>query len=209
MSKDIPELIPFNPLDKRNLAESIAEKILLQPISPMPPSRFIGAGVYALYYTGGFPLYQKIAEKNRNNLFMQPIYVGKAVPPGARKGGFGLGEKPGMVLFQRLNEHAKSIMDVENLSIEDFFCRFLAVDDIWIPLAEALLIEKTEPLWNRVIDGFGNHDPGSGRYNQKKSQWDTIHPGREWASRLEDLDESSIASLQDSINRFLASHYNG
>lgn len=209
MSEDIDILKPFNPLDKRNLAESIAEKILLQPVSSMPPSRFIGAGVYAIYYIGDFPLYQKIAERNRNDLFLQPIYVGKAVPPGARKGGFGLGGNPGMVLFQRLNEHAKSIEEAENLSVEDFYCRFLAIDDIWIPLAESLLIEKTEPLWNRVIDGFGNHDPGSGRYNQKKSQWDTIHPGRGWSSRLEELDEISVTTLRNNINSFLASHYNG
>jgi hypothetical protein len=64
-------------------------------------------------------------------------------------------------------------------------CRFLPVDDIWIPLGESLLIEKTKPLWNIVVDGFGNHDPGSGRYNQQISAWDTIHPGRQWALKLQ------------------------
>ena len=34
------------------------------------------------------------------------------------------------------------------------------------------------------MDGFGNHDPGSGRYAQQKSPWDELHPGREWANRL-------------------------
>jgi hypothetical protein len=41
------------------------------------------------------------------------------------------------------------------------------------------------PLWNRKIDGFGNHDPGSGRYNQQRSPWDVIHPGRPWAAKLQ------------------------
>lgn len=41
------------------------------------------------------------------------------------------------------------------------------------------------PVWNMVIDGFGNHDPGSGRYNQKISSWDTLHPGRSWAMKLQ------------------------
>ncbi|MBN1485361.1 MAG: Eco29kI family restriction endonuclease [Chloroflexia bacterium] len=40
------------------------------------------------------------------------------------------------------------------------------------------------PLWNSGLDGFGNHDPGRGRYNQAKSEWDVLHPGRPWAERL-------------------------
>lgn len=28
------------------------------------------------------------------------------------------------------------------------------------------------------------HDPGSGRYQQQRSPWDCIHPGREWAEKL-------------------------
>jgi len=35
-----------------------------------------------------------------------------------------------------------------------------------------------------VIDGLGNHDPGAGRYNQQRSPWDVIHPGRPWAQKL-------------------------
>jgi len=39
------------------------------------------------------------------------------------------------------------------------------------------------PLWNRLLDGFGNHDPGKGRYNQMRSAWDVVHPGCSWADR--------------------------
>jgi Eco29kI restriction endonuclease len=92
--------------------------------------------------------------------------VGKAVPAGARKGGFGLGADPGRVLFRRLNEHAESIRSTKNLKIDDFYCRYLVTDDIWIPLAEAMLIDLFNPVWNKLIDGFGNHDPGKGRYQQ-------------------------------------------
>jgi hypothetical protein len=48
-----------------------------------------------------------------------------------------------------------------------------------------LLIEKTKPLWNVVVDGFGNHDPGKGRHDQQISAWDTIHSGRDWAKKLQ------------------------
>lgn len=55
--------------------------------------------------------------------------------------------------------------------------------DLVVPV-EAELIRQYTPLWNTVIDGFGNHDPGSGRYNQARSEWDVLHPGRPWAKRL-------------------------
>jgi hypothetical protein len=183
------ETILFNPLDKRNLGISIANAIFEQKIYSLNdlPS-FTGAGVYAIYYKGKFPHYKNIASKNKD-AFLQPIYAGKAVPEGTRKGGLGLdvsGRLPlGEYLYKRLNEHRKSIEAAANLNIEDFYCRFLPVDDIWIPLGESLLIEKTKPLWNIVVDGFGNHDPGSGRHKQQISAWDTIHPGRQWALNLQ------------------------
>jgi hypothetical protein len=175
----------FNPLDKRNLGVSIADAIFRKEIFSLKElSPFNGAGIYAIYYKGDFPLYKNISEKNKK-YFVQPIYAGKAIPEGGRKGGLGLDVPVGEYLYKRLNEHRKSIEAAENLSISDFYCRFLVVDDIWIPLGESLLIEKTKPLWNVVVDGFGNHDPGSGRNNQQISSWDTIHVGRNWAKKLQ------------------------
>ncbi len=48
---------------------------------------------------------------------------------------------------------------------------------------EAALIQWHRPLWNTTLDGFGNHDPGRGRYQQAKSDWDVIHTGRAWAEK--------------------------
>lgn len=203
---DIPVLAPFNPLDKRHLAENVTDAMLARPVEPLPPAPFVGAGIYAIYYTGNFPLYRPIARKNANKAFGQPIYVGKAVPAGARKGGFGLGADPGLALYNRLREHADSVNEAKNLELCDFSCRFLAVDDIWIPLAESLLIERFSPLWNRVLDGFGNHDPGKGRYNQQKSPWDTLHPGRNWADRLQPNVANSQETLTMQIKAFVSGH---
>jgi len=175
----------YNPLDKRRLGESVAKALLARQVSVLPPSEtFVGAGIYALYYTGLFAPYRKIREKNAEDGWAAPIYIGKAVPPGARKGGYGLGESPGEVLYRRLREHCDSIEQAENLSLSEFRCRYLIVDDIWIPLGESLLISTFSPLWNQMLDGFGNHDPGAGRYNQQRSPWDVIHPGRSWAQKL-------------------------
>ncbi len=198
------QLKPFNPLDKRNLGESVADALLLQsPVSLPPPEPFIAAGIYAIYYVGDFPLYKEVVRRNRNNKWKWPIYVGKAIPAGARKGGLGLDCDPGFVLHGRLREHAESIKQVNNLRIEDFACRYLAVDDIWIPLAESTLIEMYKPIWNIQIEGFGNHDPGKGRYNQKKSSWDVIHPGRAWAERLQPATQTG-EEMHDATEQYIA-----
>jgi len=148
-------VVPFNPLDKRHLGESVGQAMLRQPVTPLGNlETFNGAGIYAIYYTGDFSGYEPISKRNRNGLFTAPIYVGKAVPKGARKGG-DLQASPGKVLCDRLKQHAKSIDEASNLNIADFHCRYLIVDDIWIPLGESLLIAKFDPLWNKLIDGFG------------------------------------------------------
>jgi hypothetical protein len=186
MPKDSPPTFePYNPLDKQNLGKSIADSLLDTEAQPLPPAPFIGAGVYALYYTGQFAAYERISKMNSNGQFGCPIYVGKAIPAGARKGGHGLQADKSQVLYKRLSEHAESIKAVSNLDVSDFHCRFLVVDDIWIPLAESILIERFKPVWNRLLDGFGNHDPGKGRYQGMMPLWDCLHPGRAWAVRMQ------------------------
>ena len=101
-------------------------------------------------------------------------------------------------------EHAESIRAVNNLEVEDFKCRYLVTDDIWIPLGENLLIEWFSPLWNNMIDGFGIHDPGKGRYQQRMSTWDTLHPGRSFAGRLQPNDKNAqqiIAALKTALQK--------
>jgi hypothetical protein len=175
---------PYNPLDKTNLGISVADALLSRPAGPLPPrAAFSGAGIYAIYYTGNFAAYSRISESAAVPENAIPIYVGKAVPAGARKGTVALNTSPGNALYRRLQDHADSIENARNLRLRDFLCRWLVVDDIWIPLGEALLIQRFTPLWNQVLDGFGNHDPGSGRYNGQKPAWDVVHPGRAWADK--------------------------
>lgn len=201
----MPDEPPFNPLDKRNLGVSVAQALLAQPVLPLAIlAPFTGAGIYVIYYVGNYTPYQALAEANRRTVtpFSRPIYVGKAVPEGTRKGGFGLDLPAGSVLFSRLNEHATSVRQAQNLDLADFSCRYLVVDDIWIPLGEALLIQRFSPLWNQIVEGFGNHDPGSGRAAQKRSPWDTIHPGRPWAARLPAYPRSEV-EIMARVQQFL------
>jgi len=162
-----------------------------------PPTQFVGAGAYVLYYVGGFSLYASIST------LMQPIYVGKAVPLGWRTARIRETEMPD--LYRRLREHSRSIEQADNLSMSGFRYRFMILAgveaDLVVPV-EAELIRRYAPLWNTVIDGFGNHDPGSGRYNQARSEWDVLHPGRTWAERLIGVSpvlEQVIAKVEESL----------
>ena len=150
------------------------------PAVPLPPERFDGVGVYAIHYQGGSEPYAGLGET--------PIYVGKADNQAPR------------VLHKRLDEHSSSIDQAENLLLSDFACRWLVLAPVWVGLTEQILIDTYRPLWNRTVKGFGNHDPGSGRYAQQRSEWDTLHPGRPWAERLQDL-ESGRAAVLAAIRR--------
>ncbi len=178
----------FNPLDRVELGRSVGRALLLSPCEALPPQRFEGAGIYAIYYEGNFAAYEAIAMPHCS----WPIYAGRAMPAGGRKGLVGLDASPGPRLYERLRQHGRSVDDAVNLELADFRCRYLVVDDIWIPLAERLLIGHYRPLWNGVVDGFGIHDPGGmpggtrGRGGQQKSPWDTLHPGRRFAVGRED-----------------------
>lgn len=191
------QVIPFNPLDKKNLGASVAEALLTKEVHPLGRLPvFEGAGIYAIYYTGSFPAYQQITRLNCDSKFLLPIYVGKAVPAGARMGA-SLELAAGRVLCKRLKEHADSIKAVTNLNIDDFYCRFLVVDDIWIPLGESLIIARFTPIWNSLIDDFGNHNPGKGRYAGMRPRWDVLHPGRGWAAHLAERSETALQIAQD------------
>jgi hypothetical protein len=110
---------PYNPLEKQHLAEQVARVLLERPRERLGSiESFEGAGVYVIYYSGPYPAYADLVRRD------EPIYVGKAVPAGGRKGLVGLDEPAGPVLFRR-------------------------------------------------------------RYQQQRSAWDTIHPGRPWAARLQ------------------------
>jgi hypothetical protein len=184
----------YDPLSYENLARSVVQALLTQPLGAVPPEEpFDGPGVYALYYGGSFTPYLPIAGPESE----RPIYVGKAVPAGGRKGLSDI-HAAGTALFRRLKDHAKSLEAAENLDIGDFRCRYLVVVPVWITLAERFLLAHYQPAWNTVIDGFGNHDPGKGRRNMRRPRWDILHPGRHWAQRLEPAEtrDEVIAGLQ-------------
>lgn len=167
--------IVYDPLDTESIIESLTAKLFEQPLLPLPPEPFYGAGVYALYYFGPFQPYAPISGKYQQANH-QPIYVGKADPPGGLRG-IAKADALNVKLHERLRQHAESINEASNLEINDFRCRYLVVAPLFIGLAESILIGSHKPAWNG--SGFGNHPPGGGRTQQRRSCWDIVHPGRE------------------------------
>lgn len=169
-----------------------------------PPENFAGTGVYALYYIGNSPYYQTLYNLNRIE-FKQPIYVGKAVPQGWRQARKAKNPKDSHELYRRLCDHTKSIAQAENLDLNDFYCRFMILENAasdLIGTVEAALIRYYTPVWNSSIDGFGNHDPGKGRYNQAKSEWDILHPGRLWANKCQG-ESSTLPDVENKVYKYL------
>lgn len=186
-------------------------------------------GVYILYYTGAHTLYADIADRNIQEM-TKPIYVGKAVSSGSRIGD--KQGRPALAdaeessdeitvqtaelalsgaaparqnnsLFKRLNEHSNNLKKTQTLDVEDFQVRVIPMADAMVQWAEATMIKRLKPIWNARISGFGNHDPGKGRYEQARSIWDQLHPGRAWAEKLGGLAPYDRESLQNSIRMTL------
>lgn len=165
---DPRDIAEYNPADLANLVRYCVEELMKRPCYDLPlPAPFDGAGIYALFYHGDFPDYQCPAIRSAD--FSRPIYVGRARQTKTA------GLRP---LFNRLRDHSNSISEAENLSLNDFKCRFLVLHPLWVSTVEDLLIAHYQSLWNTVVTGFGVHDPGGKRHTGDIPQWDVLHPGR-------------------------------
>ncbi|QEV15705.1 Eco29kI family restriction endonuclease [Streptomyces fradiae ATCC 10745 = DSM 40063] len=155
----------------------------------------IGAGIYAIYYVGDHELYWPIAEP----YCQTPIYVGKATPEGGRKGGGAGNPDDEDALWDRLREHRRSIEQAYDLDVADFRVRYLVAVDFFVSLAEQVMLRQFRPVWNAIVDGFGNHAPGSGRTNQARPPWDDLHPGRAWSAPDKMSKPSQYTALESKI----------
>jgi len=106
-------------------------------------------------------------------------------------------------LHERLRQHAGSISAAQNLKIADFQCRYMLVDEVWVALGEARLVDWFRPVWNVLIEGFGSKVEGGGRGSTARSVWDILHPGRKeilGIQVLADLEPKIIADLRSARN---------
>ncbi|MCA3439242.1 MAG: Eco29kI family restriction endonuclease [Rhodobacter sp.] len=191
--------VEFDPLSVENVGVTLAVELLEQPLLPMPPpTPFAGAGVYALYYSGSHPAYSSLVALDGGR-FKYPIYIGKAAGESSKQGFSPTGTRA-RKLHDRIAEHSRSIAVVSNLSLADFRCRALVLNDAYITLAESVMIRVFRPVWNGM--SFGSKVVGKNRMTGTPGLWDSLHPGRggrpagtEGAVKAEELIRQRTADL--------------
>lgn len=188
----------FDPTNPEIVGQLIGRTMMEQDrLSLDDIPRFYGSGVYAIYYNGPFDAYRPIRKKDT------PIYVGKADPPTPDAK---TPEDQGPKLSIRLAEHAKSIRAAATtLNTTDFECRFLVVQSGWQRSAEDYLVHRFRPIWNsKICFGFGKHGDDPSTRANTRSPWDTLHPGRPWATR-----EGNVKNplSVDQIKALIAEHF--
>lgn len=187
----------FDPSDPKVVGRMVSLALLAQPLIRLADIRpSYGSGVYAIYYRGDHPLYAGIAGSET------PIYVGKADPANDDAS---TTREQGAKLTARLLEHAGTIATaagyadqlpdgLHSIRLEDFFCRRLVCATNAQLVAEKHLIRTFWPVWNaetKACWGMSKHGDAASTRANKRSPWDVVHPGRQWA-----LDDRLVNSIE-------------
>lgn len=172
------------------------ERLPLDGVSNRP---FLGSGVYALYYHGAEEeAYAPISGSET------PLYVGKADPSSAFAETL---EDQGKALHGRLKEHARNISKTK-LPLADFSYRAATIQSGMQYAVEEFMIRLFHPVWNKdvgVCHGFGKHGDSAGTRRNRRSPWDTMHPGRKWATDTT-ADQVERAEIMTRIRAHFAGH---
>lgn len=188
----------FDPSNPKVIGRFTALAMVAQERVPLASiGQFYGSGVYAIYYRGAYPLYAPLSGSET------PIYVGQAAPG---EQGAHTARDQGPRLAARLNEHRKNIAKATStLDVGDFDARFLVVQSGWETAAEDYLIHLFKPIWNsetNLLYGLGKHGDSATTRANKRSPWDTLHPGRAWAA-----DSTDDARTPEQIAADVAAHF--
>ena len=193
----------FDPAHPAQIGRFVALALLAQPRVSLGvvDHRFYGSGIYALYYKGNSPFYKPLSKKEH------PIYVGKADPKDTNAA---TPKAQGMGLYGRLADHSKSVTKASaTLKVEEFECRYLVVQSGWQTAAEDYLIDLFKPIWNsetKKVFGIGKHGDKAETRGNKRSPWDTLHPGRTWAGHEKLVDQKSKETIGDELKEHFAQH---
>lgn len=188
----------FDPSNPKVVGRFVALAMVAQERHPLGEiEAHYGSGVYAIYYLGDFDLYAPLSGTET------PIYVGQAAPK-VRNARTAM--EQGEQLSRRLGEHARSISRARStLDMGDFEYRSLVVQSGWETAAEDYLIHLFRPIWNsetNILYGLGKHGDNASTRANRRSPWDTLHPGRAWAAAsLED------AKTPERITMDLEAHF--
>lgn len=170
-----------------------------RPLNTLADTPFFGSGVYAIYYHGkSEKAYLPLSGSET------PIYVGKADPKNPQAETV---EEQGQSLYLRLKEHAKSIAKAD-LSLSDFCYRASPIQTGMQAAVEDFMIRLFLPIWNKEVKicfGIGKHGDSATTRRNKRSPWDTMHPGRKWAAGTES-DQLSRKEIEKRIAEHFTTH---
>jgi hypothetical protein len=170
-----------------------------RPLDRLLAAPFYGAGVYAVYYHGKTEsAYLPLSGTET------PIYVGKADPKNPQAETV---EEQGQALYSRLKEHSKSMAKTD-LPLADFYYRATPIQTGMQAAVEDFMIRLFRPIWNKQIKicfGIGKHGDSARTRANKRSPWDTMHPGREWAAATK-ADQMSRKDIESKIAVHLKRH---
>jgi hypothetical protein len=191
----VPDYLPaeYDPLGTENITSAICQELERQPLIPLDSEipRFDGSGLYAIYYRGEtLPLYAPL----RN--YKIPVYVGQSLSHNTATGAAMPEKSP---LWNRIKNHRDSI-EGAHLPLNEFGVRLLRLPDVHADLGENGLRVFYQPVWIRVLRGFGSKEQGATTRQSARSPWDTVHPGRKrtFGSEKHDKDKL-IKKAQDHI----------
>lgn len=169
------------------------------PLDQLLEKPFYGAGVYAIYYHG-----RKEKAYRPLSGTETPIYVGKANPKNPQAETV---EEQGQALFLRLKEHVQN-MQRTDLALGDFRFRAVPIQTGMQAAVEDFMIRLFRPIWNKEIKicyGIGKHGDDAETRKNKRSPWDTMHPGRRWAAATR-ADQKSRQEIKAQITKHFATH---
>ncbi len=193
--------VVFDPSNPKVIGRFTALALVAQERLPLADlGKFYGSGVYAIYYRGDHEPYRPLSGTET------PIYVGQAAPAQANAH---TARDQGPRLAARLNEHRKNIAKAKStLDVNDFDARFLVVQSGWETAAEDYLIHLFRPIWNsetNILFGLGKHGDDAATRANKRSPWDTLHPGRSWAAKSIE-DARAVDVILADLERHFAAH---
>jgi hypothetical protein len=192
----------FDPSNPKIIGRFIALALVAQKRLPLGALQdFYGSGVYAIYYVGDFEAYRAVSKSET------PVYVGQAAPAtNTARTPVEQGDR----LTKRLSEHARNIAKATStLSLDDFECRALVVQSGHETAAEDYLIHLFRPIWNNetgILYGLGKHGDAAETRGNKRSPWDTLHPGRKWAGNTILADARSPSQIANDLAEHFKKH---
>ena len=196
----------FDPADPKTVGRMVSLALLAQPMVSLAAIKSsYGSGVYAIYYSGDHPLYASISGTET------PIYVGKADP---QNHDASTPREQGAKLTARLLEHAGTIATaagyakqlpcgLDAIGLEDFSCRRLVCATNAQLVAEKHLIRTFWPVWNaetKACWGMSKHGDAAKTRANKRSPWDVVHPGRQWALDARLVDSISPDEIKSRVH---------